>query len=129
MNRIFIVTKMMILSVLISLFVSCQMFYSKENYLNDFTEFVEAVKIDNSEYSEEDWDNAEVEYNLFAEEKYLEFEDELTTQERFKIGKLKGIYMALKFKKDAKDVGDQVKEALEQAEGILEGAKEAHEQE
>ena len=100
-------------------------FYSKENYLNDFQYFVSNIEKEYKNYSDEDWENADVEYHQYVEDYYIQFQDELTSQELKNIGKLKAQYQAVKIKYNANKIIDKVGDGLNQLEGIIEGITES----
>lgn len=116
-------SKFLIVGVLFLLVVSCGS-YTKENYLSDFSSFIEDVKTNNSSYSESDWIDAEKLYNDYSDIQYEKFKPELTTEEMLTIGKLKGTYTALKVKKGANELFDQAKEMINQAKEVLDSTVE-----
>lgn len=104
----------------ILLFSCCTVFYTKDNYIKDFDKFIQDVKSNSSTFSEADWSNADIQFEKLSVEQYDKFKVELSDAEIEKIGKLKGVYALIKFKKDAKDAIEQTKDIINQAKGALE---------
>ena len=94
--------------VLIHLF-GCASYNSKEKYLADFQKFIEKVSTDHITYTEDDWNNAEAEYQKYAVVYYEKYKESLTTDEKYNIIELITTFKALKVKK----------EILEKADGII----------
>jgi hypothetical protein len=99
----------------------CNAFYSKSNYIEDFTAFVQETKSNCSNYTEEDWITADAQFDIYAVQDYEKFKQDLTSEEKFIIGKLKGSYTLLKLKKGASDFLEETKDVLDQAGGFIEG--------
>jgi len=106
-------------------FSSCSAFYSKEDYIKDFTAFVETVEKDYSTFKEEDWKNSDLDYQKYTNEDFLKFRDKLSEDDKYIIGKLKGRYETLKLKVELKKVYDNAKDAVDQASGVIDGVIES----
>ena len=104
---------------LVLLMISCSVFATKDNYIKDFSSFINDVKGSCANYSEADWTNADKQYKEFANDKYEKFKTKLTTEDELTIIKLKGTYAAFKVKKGAGELFDQAKELLNQAGEVL----------
>lgn len=121
-HRFFTKSKHLFILLAILLFVGCS--YTKENYISDFSSFIEDVKTNSSNYSESDWIRVDKQYDEYAGELYEKFKPELTTEEMLTIGKLKGTYAVLKVKKGAGDLFDQTKKMIDQAKEVLDSTVE-----
>lgn len=105
--------------ILIVFLIGCSAFYSKSNYIEDFTSFVKETKDNCAKYTEDDWVNADKQYDKYTGELYEKFKLELTSEDKLAIGKLQGAYTVLKVKKGANELLEQGKDLLNQAEGIV----------
>ena len=108
----------MLLTLLFTL-VSCAPF-TKEKYIEDLRSFVGETKESYVNYSDKDWDKADEQFNQLTVEQYNKIKQNLTDEDKVTIGKLKGVYVALKLKKGAKTLMDQAKDILNQAQGAIE---------
>ena len=106
-------------TLLLLFLIGCSAFYSKSNYIEDFTSFVQETKDNCAKYTEEDWVNADEQYDKYTVELYEKFKLELTSEDKLTIGKLQGSYTVLKVKKGANELLEQGKDLLNQAEGIV----------
>ncbi|MCF0205462.1 MAG: hypothetical protein HUK12_09330 [Muribaculaceae bacterium] len=61
---------------------------SKEDYLNQFSQFIEEVKTNHESYSDSDWEKAEKKFEKFSGEWYEKFDNELSTSEKIKAATL-----------------------------------------
>ena len=68
---------------------------SKESYVK---EFVEKVQAGADKYSKADWEEVEKKYIEFAETKYDKYSSELSTDEMIGITKLKATYLTIQTK-------------------------------
>jgi capsular polysaccharide biosynthesis protein len=101
---------------------SCTFFYSKDNYIKDFSIFIQDVKTKSPTYTEKDWADADLQFENFTVKQYEQFKTELSENDKETIGKLKGSYYVYKFKKETKDAIEQTKDLIYQAKGVLEEA-------
>ena len=69
---------------------------SKETYLKEYKTFVDEVKANKDNYSEEDWKKKDEEFKRFSEELYQKFDDELSFSEQIKVGKFALVYGSTK---------------------------------
>ncbi|MEI7747653.1 MAG: DUF6565 domain-containing protein [Chlorobiaceae bacterium] len=111
-------------ALIILLLSSCNVFYSKDKYINDFQVFVDKVEQNYQEYTEADWVSTDKEYEKYTVEYYNKYKAELTEKDKYALGKIKGAYNVLKLKKEVKKVFDQTKEVLDQAKGFIDGSVE-----
>jgi hypothetical protein len=108
--------KMLIFFVMF-LLVACE---NKETYLAGFARFVEEVKENGSEYTLEQWQKAERNYQHFAETAYEKYRHELTGLEKEQVGRLKAAFLLVKAKKGVKDFFKDTEDALYQIKGAVE---------
>ena len=86
-----------ILSLMFAVLVLCACNDSKETYLIDFNSFVEDVKTESPNYTEEDWNAANTKYDKFI----TIIDEQFIPEEKMNLSKQKGIYQALKLKNKA----------------------------
>jgi hypothetical protein len=116
----------MIISAFITAFLlnACNALYSKDDYVRDFRNFVIEVKTNCNSYTQKDWAMADKKYMKFSDELYTRFRGELTEQDQFMIGRLKGVYNALRLKEEAKWMLYKTNDMINQAKGFIEGSVE-----
>jgi hypothetical protein len=123
----------LLLVVALVLLYSCGWLPTKENYINDFTLFLNEVKLNHKGYTAEDWAAMDEQYEVYATEKFEKYKDELTTEERDLISKLKGQYTAYKTPHEMDEAIDDFKDAVrakvEEVKGFLEAVGEAFDDE
>lgn len=96
------------------LMVSCQ---TKDSYLKDFNAFVEDVKAESAEYTEEDWQKVDDKFTKFSTELYTKFEEELSVEEKAEIVKLQAVYAGVKVKSGVKNAAKKVDKFLDGLKG------------
>lgn len=99
--------------------------YSKDDYLTDFENFVLDVEIRYKNYSANDWEERDIEFQRFADEYYQQYKEELTNEDKKQVGKLKANYQTTKIKYNAGKIIDKVEDGLNQLEGIIESVTES----
>ncbi len=77
-------------------FNSCRQPETKDDYLANFKSFVERVERHHEDYSKKDWMWADKRFELYNNDWYDKFEDELTTEEKLEVITLKLEYSNLK---------------------------------
>lgn len=103
-----------ILSLMFAVLVLCACNDSKETYLIDFNSFVEDVKTESPNYTEEDWNAVNTKYDKFITIIDEQFSEQLTPEEKMNLSKQKGIYQALKLKNKAKQAKDSIENEIKQ---------------
>lgn len=93
---------------------------TKENYLQDFSNFIINVENNYQKFTEEDWNAKEIEYKKFIGEKYEQFQSQLTDEDQQLIGKLKARYFKIVLKSGLEQLEDVIKEGAKQLEGFME---------
>lgn len=101
--------------------LSCSHLGGKSSYISSFERFVEKVTDNQATYSDEDWERADVRFEQFADTDYQKYSRKLTKEEKQKIGKLKGKYLAIRTKSATNILIDNINDALEQLDGVVEG--------
>lgn len=104
----------------LSTLFSCKEALFKEQYVSNFESFIEDIRKNQSNFSKEDWKAKEEQFKFFTEVEYNKFKDDLTSEQKAKINSLKGNFYTLYAKGKAGELGDQLKDLLQQAEGALE---------
>lgn len=117
-------TKLFAGFILLLLMISCSLFETKEDYIQDFTSFINDVKASCSNYTTEEWTETDKVYEKFATDKYEKFKAEFTSNDEMTILKLKGTYAVLKVRKDAGELFDQAKDLINQTREVLDSTAE-----
>ncbi len=99
----------------------CGVSYDKDDYIREFKQFVDEVKIGYKSYTVADWQIADEKYEQYSVQEYEIFSDDLTGEDMGIIGKLKATYAVIKLKKGANDLIEQSKDLLDHAGGFIEG--------
>lgn len=98
---------------------SCKEAVFKEQYVSNFENFIEEFRKNHTTYTEEDWKKAEEQYTLLSETEFNKFKDDLTAEQKNKVNSLKGSYYGIYAKHKAGELGNEFKDLLQQAEGVL----------
>lgn len=117
-DRLLVKWKFLIIMINILFFFSCNS-YSKDEYLKDFMEFVGDVEINYKNYTDEDWKLKELDFQNYTTELYTQFKEELTEDNQILIGKLKTKYLFAKSKSELKNLGEQIKDGINQIKGAI----------
>ena len=107
---------LVIASLCVCVFLSCT--DKTASALNDLESFTEELSAHYKNYTQEDWDIAENQFDMICEE--LDNYD-YTDEELVKIGKLKGRCTAIFAAKVVHDVKESIHRFGKEAEGFLEG--------
>ena len=98
----------------------------KNAYINNFEEFVEKVKVNHKEYSEDDWIKIDKEYQKFEEEYRIEYEKFFTKEDKTRVNTLNGEYSSYKVKGTINDIYETIKDgvdsAIEYMDGLINGS-------
>lgn len=107
-----------IIILLTSLFISsCN---SKETPINNLDDLTEEIAENNEEYSDADWQDAALQYEQI-EADLEEHRSEYSDEELQEIGKKKGKCLVFFAKHASKDFKENMKDAVNEVAGILEG--------
>jgi hypothetical protein len=117
-DRLFGIKIPLLITIYILFLYSCNN-YSKDDYLEDFTEFVGNVEINYENYTEEDWKLKDVDFQNYTTELYNQFKEKLTENDQILIGKLKTKYLFAKSKSEIKNLGEQIKDGINQIKGAI----------
>lgn len=96
-------------------------FGGKSYYISSFERFVNSVADKQETYTDEDWGKADARFEQFAGTDYQQYCRKLTQEEKHKIGKLKGKYLAIRANNKVGNFMDNLNDALEQLGGAVEG--------
>lgn len=106
------------LSLIFILVSSCS-FFTKDEYLKDFAEIVVDVEANAKNYTEEDWKLKEIDFLNYANELYNRFKGEFTEEDQKQIGRLKTKYLFAKSKFEMINLGEQIKDGINQIKGAI----------
>jgi len=97
----------------------------KNAYINNFEEFVEKVKVNHKEYSEDDWIKIDKEYQKFEEKDRIKYEKFFTKEDKTRVNTLDGEYSSYKAKGVIDSIYDTIKDgvnnAVEYIDGLMNG--------
>lgn len=110
--------------ILIIFTTNCSSSTAKTSYISSFERFVHSVAEKQDTYTYEDWERADLQFEQFIESDYQKHSRKLTKEENQKIGKLKGKYLAIRAKYEMGNFMNDLNDAIEQFEGMLEGFSE-----
>jgi len=105
--------------------VGCGVSYDKDDYIREFKQFVDEVKIGYKSYTVADWQIADEKYEQYSVQEYEIFSDDLTGEDMKIIGQLKGTYTTLKIRVRTNDLLEQSKDIIDQAEGVIDDVLES----
>lgn len=118
-----------VLSLLLGvlLFTACSP--SKTSYLSNFKDFVENVKDNCQNYTEEDWAKINAKYDEYTATFDEKFNKDFTGAEKAEVTKLKSMFATLQLKSKVNKVKENVKNTFKEmeeqsgswAEGVKEG--------
>ena len=97
--------------------VSCD---TKENYLNSFESFVEDIETNGDEYSKEDWEYCDEEYEAFVGDYMDRYSGQLTKEDYQQIGRLKARYHKAMIAHAVTQLGEAIDASSQIAAGYLE---------
>ena len=100
--------------------MACNTFYSNDNYQKKIERFVTQTEQNYTNYTNQDWENSDSEYNKCTSELYQKVYSQLTSEDQFQIGKLKTRYETIKLKIEIKNYIQSIKYGVEQTGGALE---------
>jgi len=79
----------LVVSVLVAIYFYRQKPYTKDTYLNRYSEFIQTTCENSEVYSDDDWIEIEQEHYQFHTVWYKEFEQDLTMKEKLRILKFR----------------------------------------
>lgn len=94
-----LIRKIALLSCLACFLYSCST--NKESYLKDFEKFIDKTEKNVKEFSETEWEKAQAEFKEYSETWFEQFKEELTADEKIKVGMLKGKFSSATLKYEA----------------------------
>lgn len=92
------------------LLAACQTKLTAQLYMESLERFVEKVEENADSYSAKDWDRKDAEFSKFMDEKFEKVKDQLTPDDKRKIGELTARYTKARLR----GVGSTVKGTLEE---------------
>ncbi len=101
------------------LFAACQS--AAERYMNGFEDFVCEVETDASNFSEKDWEQNDAELDMYANEKYENVVDELSSNDKKRVGELTARYYKVRAKSYGESLIDAIEDGLDYIEGFANG--------
>lgn len=100
---------------------ACDALYSKEDYVRDYKHFVIEVKKNSNTYTEKDWDDADKKYVKYSVNLYARYKDDLDKEDKYIIGRLSGVYNALRYNYEIKRGIKDVKDIMDRSQGFIDG--------
>lgn len=100
---------------------SCSNFGGKTSYISSFERFVNSVADKQETYTDEDWKKADARFEQFTDTDYQRYSRKFTKEEKQKIGKLKGKYLAIRAKSEVGNFMDNLQNAIDELGGVVEG--------
>jgi len=117
--------------LLLSFFTFCAHEMTKDDYVSDYTSFIQEVEANKSNYSEKDWEEKDSIFSLYqtpipllseGSENYKKFSQELTQEEKDSINKMTGKYMAWRAIAIGSQIYSETINAFENSEQKIEDA-------
>ena len=90
--------------------VSCS--NSKEEYIDDYSNFIEEVSEKSASYSGEQWEKADSINDVYSSDYYEAYSHEMTDDEKARISRLKGRYLGLRILDVVYDIKEGVEETV-----------------
>lgn len=111
--------------MLVSAFaVSCES--ASVTYIKGFENFVSKVERDGSNYTKEEWEQKDVEFKKYIEAKYDKVANELTSNDKKKVGELTARYYKVRAKAYGEDVIDSIEDGIDYLGGFVNGLLGTH---
>ena len=99
---------------------SCSFFDNKNTYIEDYSEFINEVSISGENFSDKQWSDSDSLYLLYSTNYYEKYKSELTKNERNKVNKLTGEYIALRAVSVGKGIVSDIEDFGIQMESMIE---------
>ena len=77
--------KFIIIGCLLLSLISCSGPWSKEDYLKEYSHFIQKITLESDSYKIEQWKTTDEEYLTYSQKYYEKFKDDLTASEKSKI--------------------------------------------
>jgi|LakMenE01Jun11ns_1017448.scaffolds.fasta_scaffold9655272_2 hypothetical protein len=109
-----------ILFIFISFFIlsSCTSYKQKE-VKNNLESLITDIEKNNSNYTEQDWETKNKEFDIILSKEYLPIKDKLNEEQRLEINRLIGKYEAIKIKSGINRFKGILKDGFQQLESII----------
>ena len=109
-----------ILFIFISFFIlsSCTSYKQKE-VKNNLESLITDIEKNNSNYTEQDWETKNKEFEIILSKEYLPIKDKLNEEQRLEINRLIGKYEAIKIKSGINRFKGILKDGFQQLESII----------
>lgn len=95
---------------IIVIFSSCG--NTKEEYIDDYSNFIEEVNEKSASYSVEQWENADSINAAYSSDYYEAYSHEMTDKEKARVSRLKGRYLGLRILDAGYDIKEEVEETV-----------------
>ena len=83
---------------------------TKDDYINDYNNFIEEVSEKSALYSVEQWENSDSINKIYISDYYEAYSHEMTDDQKSIVSRLRGRYLALRIL----DAGHDIKEGMEE---------------
>ena len=109
-----------ILFIFISFFIlsSCTSYKQKE-VKNNLESLITDIEKNNSNYTEQDWETKNKEFEIILSKEYLPIKDKLNEEQRLEINRLIGKYEAIKIKSGINRFKGILKDGFQPLESII----------
>jgi len=93
---------------------------TKEEYLEEYSQFIEQIEEKATDFDENDWEKQEEVYRLFADEYYDQFSGDLTIAEKLQVKGYSIAYNSMKQKDSWKAIGEFIEDISSKGEKAVE---------
>lgn len=93
---------------------------TKEEYLEEYSQFLEQIEENATDFNQNDWEKQEEVYELFATEYYDQFSGDLTIVEKMQVKGYSIAYNSMKQKDNLNAIGDFIEDISSKGEKAVE---------
>jgi hypothetical protein len=103
--------------------LSCGLSLEKQAFIINYTDFVEEVSKDGSNYDEKKWNETEQKFNNFNDVEYPKYKDKMTAEETKQYNELTGRYYGAVARHQASKLKKEFQGLLDQTQGVIDELK------
>lgn len=112
-----------ILFIMFFFLIGCDATNKKEDYIENYELWLKGVKAQWANYKDEQWEEAEKQFDKYNNDQYDKFRDLLTEEQQKKVSMLAGQWYAIQVKRRANQIKIGLKNSLSTVEGLIEELK------